>query len=45
MVKKRLFDMDILTAFFRNHPAVTNNVGHFSRAPNLEVENWLEQPA
>lgn len=24
---------------------VTNNVGHFSRVPGLEVENWLFQPA
>ena len=38
-------DADILiasTALVNNLPLVTNNVRHFSRIPNLSIQNWLQ---
>jgi tRNA(fMet)-specific endonuclease VapC len=29
------------TALYHNLKIVTNNQGHFSRIPNLELDNWL----
>lgn len=38
-------DADLLiasTALAHDFPLVTNNVAHYSRIPNLQIENWNE---
>ena len=41
----RVDDMDLIIAassLYMNMPLVTNNVRHFSKIPNLILENWEE---
>ena len=43
----RLDDMDSIiaaTALYMNHTLVTNNTKHFSRIPDLVLEDWRKEP-
>jgi len=43
---KRIDDMDLLiasTAIYMNMTLVTNNKNHFSRVPDLVLENWEKE--